>query len=193
MSDALTNAALGIIDIRFTPSAADMKVLSRLASDRALIMILTVLSRLGAFAFGAILTGAAVWALGVFESDMLQTVTFAIAGGLAGVVAFRLLIEKAWHQRIRQLPLKRARNMHVIGDGHALTVEAEHIKTRIAFSGIDRVVVVPTHLVLYHERILIAALPKKAFEESQAFDAFASFLQKRIAHQTHISISEKTA
>lgn len=193
MSDSLANAAQGIIDIRFTPSAADLRVLVRLDPDRPFHMILTVLSRIGAFALAAGLTGAGLWAADLLERDFLPNLISAIAGGSAGIVAFRLLVEGTWRRRIR-LRLLPGRQVRVTGDGQMLTVKDDHASVRLPFSGIDRLKEASTHLVLYRGRISIVALPKAAFEKPAVFDAFASFAKDLVtAHQNDKLISEKNS
>lgn len=194
MSDSLKKAAQGIIDVWFTPSTSDLRILVRLDPDRPFYIVLTVLSRLGAFALAAGLTLAGLWASGLLDQDMVQNLTLAVAGGLIGIVAFRLLVEKAWRRHIHRSLFKPSRHMHVTSNGQALTIEDEHAQSRIAFSGIDRVIEVPTHLVLYQDRTSIIALPKAAFGKPEDFKAFASFLKNLVAaHHTHQPISEKTS
>lgn len=195
MSDSLINAAQGIVDVRFTPSIADLRALMRLDPNRPYDIVLTFLSRIGAFALAASLTGAALWISGLFGQDFVQHLTFSIAGGLAGIVAFRLLAERSWQQGVlRKSLFYPTRALHILSDGHALTIADEHTQSRIAFSGIDRLTESSSHLVLYQDRTPILALPKAAFEQPEVFDAFASFLQSHMAaHHTHKSIPEKTA
>ena len=194
MSDSLEKAALGIIDVRFTPSASDLKVLVRHVPDRAYHAIVTILSRTGAFAVAAGVSGLVLWNFQALQASMLEKITLAIAGGLVGLMAFRMLVEGAWQRSIRKSLFLPAQSLHVTSDGHALTIEDEHVRTRIAFSGIERLARLESHLVVYRKRMLILALPKAAFAQPEIFDAFASFLQSRMAaHQTHQPMSEKTA
>lgn len=184
MSDALEKAAQGIIDVRFTLSTSDLKVLVRLDPDRPFYIILTLFSRLGAFALATALTGAAVLASGLVERNHPEVLTLAIAGGLVGIAAFRLLVERTWRQRIRKSLFQPTRSMHVTGDGQALTVEDEHVSSRIAFSGIDHLIEAPTHLVFYQDRAAILALPKTAFENQEIFAVFTAFLQSIVVRDT---------
>ncbi len=194
MSDALEKAAQGIIDVRFTPSLAELKVLVRHVPDRPYLAIVTILSRIGAFAVTAGLAGLVLWNFDTLQASRLEKITLVIASGLAGLMAFRLVFERGWRRSIRKSLFHPAQILHVTCDGHALTIEDDHVRTRIAFSGIERLVRSKSHLIIYRKRTSILALPKAAFEQSEIFDAFASFLQSRVsAHQTHKPISEKTA
>lgn len=193
MSAPLKNAAQGIIDVQFSPAASELKVLVRLDPNRFFYVVLTLLSRIGAFALTAALTGAALWASGSFAQDFLESLTLSIAGGLAGIVAFRLIVEKSWRQRIRKALCDQTRDLRVIGDGEALTIEDEHVSSRFALSGIDRLIASSTHLVLFQDRRAILALPRAAFDPPEMFEAFVAYMQGRVsAHQTHQPISEKT-
>jgi hypothetical protein len=194
VSESLKNAKQGILDVRFTPSPADLKVLLRADPNRSLYIILTVLSRIGAFAAAAGLTGLVLWASGLFAQDPLQHLSLSIAGGLAGITAFRVLVESIWRKRIRRSLFHPARPLHITSDGQALEIEDAHIKSRIAFSGIDRLITSPTHLVLFQDHASVIVLPKAAFEKPEVFDAFASFMQARVAaHHTRQSLLEKTS
>ncbi len=194
MSDTLTNAAQGIIDVRFTPSPADLKVLVRNVPDRLYLVVGTILSRIGAFAVTAGLAGLVLWNLDMLQASVLEKVTLAIAGGLIGLMGFRMLFEAGWRRSIRKSVFHPAQTLHVTSDGQSLTIEDEHVRTRISFSGIERWVKLESHLIFYRKRDAILALPKAAFTQPEAFDAFASFLQSRLATD-HIQqpISEKTA
>lgn len=194
MSDTVNNAAQGIIDVRFNPSPADLKALVRHGPDRFYLPIITVLSRIGAFAVTAGLAGLLLWTMDVLEASFLEKVTLTIAGGLIGLMAFRMLFENGWRRSIRKSPFHPAQSLHVTSDAHALTIEDEHVRTRIGFPGIERLVRRDNHLIISRNQVSILALPKGAFAQPEAFDAFASFLQSRIAaHQIHKPISEKTA
>ena len=137
MSDAFEKAAQGIIDVRFTPSLTELKVLVRHVPDRPYLVIVTILSRIGAFAIMAGLTGLVLWNLDALQASFLEKITFAIAGGLIGLMAFRMLFEEGWRRSIRNPLFDPTRTLHVTGDGSALTIEDEHVRTRIAFAGID--------------------------------------------------------
>ena len=194
MSDSLEKAAQGIIDVRFTPSASDLRAVMRLDPDRPFYILLTVLSRMGAFALAAGLTGLCLWGLGQFTHDPLQDLTLAIGGGLVGLVAFRQLAERSWRRLIRKRLFNPSQPLHVTGDGQALTIEDEHIRSRIVLSGIDRLIRSSTHLVLFRNRASVLALPRAAFERPEIFDAFASFLSSSLAaRDAHEPISEKTS
>nr|WP_255726493.1 YcxB family protein [Microvirga sp. ACRRW] len=105
-----------------------------------------------------------------------------------------MLFERRWRSSIRKSLFHPAQTLHVTSDGHALTIEDEHVITRIAFSGIERLARLDSHLIFYRKRKAILALPKAAFAQPEAFDAFASFMQSSVtAPHTHKSISEKTA
>ncbi|MGO4387712.1 YcxB family protein [Microvirga sp. 2YAF29] len=194
MSDAFEKAAQGIIDVRFTPSPADMKVLARHVPDRPYLVIVTVLSRIGAFAVMAGLAGLVLWNLDALQASFPEKATLTIGGGLAGLMAFRMLFEKGWRRSIRKSLFHPAQSLHVTSDGHALTITDEHVRTRIAFAGIERMARLEAHLIFYRKRDALLALPKAAFAQPEAFDAFASFMQSRMAADNfQQTISEKTA
>ncbi len=193
MSDSVKNAAQGIIDVRFTPSVSELRVLARFGPDRPFHAILTIFSRMGAFALAAGVTGGILWALNVFSQDFLEGLALTIAGGLAGIMAFRMLVESMWRERIRRSLLDSSRRLHITSDGQAMTLQDEHARTWIAFSGIDRLIQSSTHLVLYRNRNSVLALPKAAFDKPEIFDAFASFLHGLMAARDQNKlISEKT-
>jgi hypothetical protein len=191
VSDSLTDAAQGIIDVRFALSLTEVKVLVRHAPDRPLLIVVTVLSRIGAFALTAGLAGLVLWNVDALQANLLERVTLMIAGGLAGLMAFRMLVERMWRRAIRKSLFQPAQVLHVTSDGHALTIEDEHVKTRIALSGIERLVGLKDHLIFHRRRTAFLALPRTAFAQPEAFDAFASFLQSRMAHQIQDPILEK--
>ncbi|WP_423790755.1 YcxB family protein [Microvirga solisilvae] len=194
VSDLVKNAAQGIIDVSFTPSLADLKVLVRNVPDRLCFAIVTILSRIGAFAIAAALAGLVLWNVDAIQASVLENVTLAIAGGLIGLMAFRMLFERRWRSSIRKSLFHHAQTLHVTSDGQALTIEGEHVKTCIAFAGIERLAKLETHLIFYRKRDAILALPKAAFAQPEAFEAFASFMQSRMAaDQTQQPVLEKTA
>ncbi len=194
MSDTLTNAAQGIIDVRFTPSLAELKVIVRDSPDRLCFAIVTILSRIGAFAVAAGLAGLVLWNVDAIQASVLEKVTLAIAGGLIGLMAFRVVFERKWRHSIRESLFHPARTLHVTSDGQALTIEDEHVRTCIVFSGIERLSRLESHLIFYRKRKAVVALPKDAFDQPEPFEAFASFMQSRVAaDRTQQPVSEKTA
>lgn len=193
LSDAQADAARGIINLWITPSTASRKAMVRANPHRLIFVVITIFSRVGAFSLAAFLTWVLFWALDMLAQPVLKSVALTIAGGIVGLLIFRALVEGSWKRRTHKT-LQGARPFRVVGDGRMLTIEDELITSRIAFSGIDRLVEKLSHLVIIKDGVVLLALPKTAFGSPQIFDAFASFLRGSLAaRDSHKPILEKTS
>jgi hypothetical protein len=173
--EAVTKADYGLIDVRIVPSEADLRALVRADPQRPYFIIMTILSRLGAAALSAGLTAMALWFWDQLDASLLQDYTKIVAGGLAGVLAFRLLVEQKWKRRVR-IVFSKLRPFQVTSDGKMLTTRNEHTVSQVALSGIDRLLRTPTHLILFKDRAPFLAMPRSAFDKPETLDAFAAFL-----------------
>jgi hypothetical protein len=179
VSDAVSAARNGVVDITVVPSAVDLRVAVRANPNRPYDALLTILARLGSGAIFAGLTAAFMWLMNSAE-DTVVLVSTALAGGVVGIAAFRFAIEHQWKIRLLRDAVARRDPYRVVGDGRSLSIEDEHTFVRVNLSGLRHVVETTRHLIVFHRHAPVLALPRAAFPRPEIATAFANFLRSRI-------------
>jgi hypothetical protein len=179
VSDAVTAARNGIVDIMVVPSSGDLRVAARANPYRPYDALLTILARLGSGAVFAGLTAAFMWLMNSAE-DTLVLLSTALAGGVVGIAAFRFAIEHQWKTRLLRDAVVRRDPYRLVGDGRSLSIEDEHTFVRVNLSGLLQLVETPRHLIVFHRHAPVLALPRTAFPRPETATAFADFLRSRI-------------
>lgn len=182
-SPSLTDAATGRIDVTFLPEVATLFAAGRHMTDAPYLRIALRLSRIGVAALGAVLAAAVMWALGLLSAgaDPWSSAAIILWGAVGAMALWYLGAERLWRRRRLLRAIATRGPVRVMTDGEKLTIEADGEWSGCLLTKFSAVERRDEHLILVRPNSVSAALPVAAFETPAAADAFARYVDARIA------------